>query len=406
MATSSYSNLFGTNGAGQTGSKAGIGTLFGQQERPKKKPLFGQPEGAKTFAQMQAEGQARPAQPPAPPQPPMLQQLQAQMQQPTQQLAQQPAAMAMAAPAAEPMGGGVTEAPPGSTITTTAQPGQINPYTGRIQPTPVPPITVGSSAYDELTKQLQDILNKPVGYSDEQLAQLRKTAVGGLEQKFGAARSALDEEMARRGLAASSISSGRFGDLAGQQAQALAEFEGNLLQQQLEAQMQGRGQQLTALTALTRQRADIDARAAQLMEEARLRGREMDINEARYRAEQEQAERERVLKERLGLAEFTGTIDGKETVQSRTQRQNLAIQLAQALAGSDDPEVLKGILPYIYEVFGLKMPGDKDDQDKDNQGDGQNIGGNQGPGPGNGYPINTIPTIPPLGPFNPFGGSL
>ena len=35
MATSSYSNLFGTTGAGQTGSKAGISTMFGQQERPK-----------------------------------------------------------------------------------------------------------------------------------------------------------------------------------------------------------------------------------------------------------------------------------------------------------------------------------------------------------------------------------
>ena len=31
MATSSYANLFGTTGAGQQGSKAGISTMFGQQ---------------------------------------------------------------------------------------------------------------------------------------------------------------------------------------------------------------------------------------------------------------------------------------------------------------------------------------------------------------------------------------
>jgi hypothetical protein len=52
-----------------------------------------------------------------------------------------------------------------------------------------------------------------------------------LSAQFGAQRQGLEEEMARRGLAASSIGAGRFGDLAGQQARAQAQLEADLLQQ-------------------------------------------------------------------------------------------------------------------------------------------------------------------------------
>ena len=80
MAVSSYANLFGTNGAGQQGSKAGISTLFGQQATPAgaddeerlrqrqqaKLAQQGQQAAAPqpTFAERQKMGQARPAPPP------------------------------------------------------------------------------------------------------------------------------------------------------------------------------------------------------------------------------------------------------------------------------------------------------------------------------------------------------
>ena len=60
---------------------------------------------------------------------------------------------------------------------------------------------------------------------------LRQIAMENLSAQFGAQRQGLEEEMARRGLAASSIGAGRFGDLAGQQARAQAQLEADLLQQ-------------------------------------------------------------------------------------------------------------------------------------------------------------------------------
>lgn len=382
MATSSYANLFGTTGSGKK-QGVGFGNLFGQQQAPK---AVAQPQDqpARTFAQMQAAGEARPApqqvKPPA--QPPMLQQLQDQLQMP----------VFKAQPKAPPLSDGVAYAGPGTTITTTAMPGEINPYTGGVQPPPpgiprvppmeVPPVTPPpavpptvppavppaeapptppaeepaggplpteeekkpttpgpsadvppsgppspSSAYDDLIRQIQDILKQPAGYSNEEMAKIRAARTAELEETFGAQRSALEEEMARRGLSASTIGAGRFGDLGGQQARALSSLEANLLQQQMDAQDRARAQQLTTLAALSGQRADIL-----------------------------QSELERQLKEKLGLAEFEGTIGGKETLQARTQRMNLAIQLAQAIAGSNDPEALKNIMPYIYQIFGITPP--------------------------------------------------
>ena len=68
------------------------------------------------------------------------------------------------------------------------------------------------------------------GYG-QPLDRLRAIAMENLSAQFGAQRQGLEEEMARRGLAASSIGAGRFGDLAGQQARAQAQLEADLLQQ-------------------------------------------------------------------------------------------------------------------------------------------------------------------------------
>jgi hypothetical protein len=182
MATTSYSNLFGTNGAGSQGSKAGISTLFGQQETARadddemerqRKQAAGQP--TQTFAQMQSAGQARPAPPTqmqtVPQASPMMSQLQSQLSQ---------AAPSAMVPAQQP------------------------------------------------------------SLQQQAFQQMRQSSQADLQAQFQAQQQQLNEEMARRGLAASSIGAGRFGDLAGQQARAMAGIDVALLKDAADAAAEDR----------------------------------------------------------------------------------------------------------------------------------------------------------------------
>ena len=168
------------------------------------------------------------------------------------------------------------------------------------------------------------------------MAKIRAARTAELEETFGAQRSALEEEMARRGLSASTIGAGRFGDLGGQQARALSSLEANLLQQQMDAQDRARAQQLTTLAALSGQRADIW-----------------------------QSELERQLKEKLGLAEYTGKIDGQETFATQLARQNLLIQLAGILAqgGGATAGAMPQLLKLLADQFGFQLTTPQDDAD-------------------------------------------
>lgn len=78
---------------------------------------------------------------------------------------------------------------------------------------------------------------------------LRSAALANLQSQFGAQRQSLEEDMARRGLAASSIAAGRFGDLAGQQARATASLEADLLAQE-DARRQANNELLIRLATL------------------------------------------------------------------------------------------------------------------------------------------------------------
>jgi hypothetical protein len=389
MATSSYANLFGTTGAGQQGSRAGIGTMFGQQPRRPMYGQFGQPQGQpRTFAQMQQQGQARPApqfggqfgQRQA--QPPMLRQLQQQLQpmagggqQVTerqlpgsvatrgqaapafdyaamdQMMAQQRQMAAQRQPQPQPTGAGGFA--PAQGMLTAEQAGQPTPMMySRAQPgmdvsapdggmemaysmggAPQIP-TQTSAAFEGLLSQLQEQLGQqfaqPSGYSNEEFQQLRSAQTGQLQAEFGAQQQALNEELARRGLSASSIGAGRMGDLAGQQARAMAGLEAQLLTQQAEAGQRGREQALSTLAQVTgqlgqlglgqqevglraeqirqqgeqfglqlsEQQADrmqrfgistqeLGLRAQQLQQEAFAQGRQMDITEAQNLAQNE-----------------------------------------------------------------------------------------------------------------------
>lgn len=133
-----------------------------------------------------------------------------------------------------------TSLPPGS--------GSVPPISGQ-PPIPPPPtgisqnptptgVTNGLSTPpptgDQTTGQAQaavaDTLANPNPYNSQNMQQIQAALQGNLTQQFSAQQKALDEQMAARGIGASSISGGYYGDLAGQQANAEANMNAQLLQ--------------------------------------------------------------------------------------------------------------------------------------------------------------------------------
>lgn len=169
-------------GTNGSGTQSGIGNLFGQQSAQEKPKPATTPTYQQTFAQMQQAGQARPAPPPP-------------------------------------------------------QPGTYAPYQGSTQ---------AQAIRAPMLSSLQAQLANPTRFDNATFQQIRQAQQGNLNAEFGAQRSRLEEEMARRGLSSSSIGAGRYGDLAGQQARAQATMDSELLQAAAQTQAQDR---LAALQA-------------------------------------------------------------------------------------------------------------------------------------------------------------
>jgi len=118
-------------------------------------------------------------------------------------------------------------------------------------PPPVPTTTAfatygGSDQGTALRTQLQQRLTAfgeaPSRYDTESFKQIRGAQAANLQSEYSAQQKALNEDLARRGLSASSIGGGRMGDLAGQQARALSSLDAQLLQQAADTQAQDRAQ--------------------------------------------------------------------------------------------------------------------------------------------------------------------
>lgn len=197
----------------------------GQQGQPNASPAGLPPT---TFAQMQAQGQARPA--PAQPQNAMPQ---------AGSLPQMTSA-ALRAPSA---GGTYTGTPndvPGYTPATPPAITETVPPASGTAPPPYTPGGVPSAPVNVPTPaiggQLQDAVGKALStgsrYDLPQVQQVRDTLTAQLGAQFGAQKKQLDEEMARRGIGSSSIAGGYYGDLQGQQDQALAGLNASLIQDQ------------------------------------------------------------------------------------------------------------------------------------------------------------------------------
>ena len=298
MATTSYSNLFGTNGAGQQGSRAGISTLFGQQAKP-------QETEEERQQRMQAQGQA-----PQGPRPVQPQQTFAQLQK------QGMARPAPQAPQAQPFAqfGGSQQA---------------------------------QQARTGMLGALQQQLAQPTRFDTQAFQQIRQAQASQLGAEYQAEQSRLNEELARRGLSASSIGGGRMGDLAGQQARALAQLDAQLLQQAAQTQAQDRlaalqaGAQFAELAGsqdLAQFEANRVAQAAefqQALQQAQFGQAQTEfergqaLQAAQLAQTGQQAGMELALRERLGLGELTGRVGEAPTLaaqQQAEQRRQFDIQ--------------------------------------------------------------------------------
>lgn len=178
---------------------------------------------------------------------------------------------------------------------------------GQARPAPAPAAQLGQSFQSSgqsnaLLQQLQGQLgamgNRST-YDDPGFQQRRTAALGNLEAERKASENDLNEEMARRGLAASSIASGRLGDIAGQFGRAQATLDADLTKEAMAQEQQRQqflakqygelfgqvsGNELNAFglnTTSAKASADIDMEARRLVQDAALRGRELDLTQAR-----------------------------------------------------------------------------------------------------------------------------
>jgi hypothetical protein len=158
----------------------------------------------------------------------------------------------------------------------------------------------------DVQQQLRDMLTKlssaPSPYEQEAYKTALSTGEANLKAKYGADQQALNEEMARRGISASSITSGRMGDLAGQQARALATMQSELLQKAADQEAERQQVVMSGLGTLGGQMSQQDIQtynanldryksseqfkmdAAKLQQDAKVQGQTLSLKEAADRA--------------------------------------------------------------------------------------------------------------------------
>lgn len=291
-----------------------------------------------------------------------FQQPQAMAPQPTQQTQQQTQQTQQQAPAQT------------RTFAQMQQQGQARPA-----PPPQAPPTqqyqqsqVGQQAVGMLQQQAQQLMAQPTRFDTQAFQQMRGAQAANLQAEYQAEQQRLNEDLARRGLSASSIGGGRMGDLAGQQARALATLDANLLSQAAQTQMQDRlaAAGLTQQLAQTAEGQNLAAYQANLagqgqgfsqqMQSAGMgeQQRQFDLQQALQRqlgmanirldqqrlAQQGQqfgqsleeqrasrlqqgglSERELALRQTLGLGELTGQVGGQATLGARSLEQQAAL---------------------------------------------------------------------------------
>lgn len=120
---------------------------------------------------------------------------------------------------------------------------------------------VGQGTLD-IQENLRNILRRleeaPSPYDSEAYKAAEAAARADLEAQYGASRMSLEEQLARQGLSASTFGAGRYGDLAGQQARALATMRSDLLREAANQQAERTDVLLRSMAGLSEQMSDQD----------------------------------------------------------------------------------------------------------------------------------------------------
>ena len=201
---------------------------------------------------------------------------------------------------------------------------------------------IGNTMMQQLQQQLQQMQGAPSRFDDPAYKASRDAALANMEAEAGAQRSKLEEEMASRGLASSSISGGRYGDLAGQQARARATMEADLLKEQAQTSAQDRQVLLSSMGDLAKTAGaqdlgafqaniesmkasgQLDMAAKELMQRERLEGRSLDLQQARDKVAAELGRADIGFKY-AGLAQEKGIEEGRLAETKALRLQNLGI---------------------------------------------------------------------------------
>ena len=185
----------------------------------------------------------------------------------------------------------------------------------------------------KLQQQLQSFGNAPSRFDTQAFQQIRGAQAQNLQAEYQGQRKALDEDLARRGLFASSIGGGRMGDLAGQQSRALADLDAQLLQRAADTQAADRGQLLSAGQGLAELAGSQDLqqfeanrvgqatefeqglRSAEFGQQQYQQGSDIALRAGQAAQDYEKFSRDQELRE----AELLGNVGGQNTLAARQQ---------------------------------------------------------------------------------------
>lgn len=191
---------------------------------------------------------------------------------------------------------------------------------GQARPAPPPPN--GFAAADDPAKRLREQLQQslsqglaqPSAYTTDAAQSMRRAQAANLQAEYQGQQKELNEDLARRGLSASSIGGGRMGDLAGQQARALATMDSQLYQQFATTQ---------AADRLAAQRA-----AQEYATQEQTSGMEAAKLTGSYQGMDTLAAREMANQKALQEAALTGVYGGGRTLAAEQQANAQALAVA------------------------------------------------------------------------------
>jgi hypothetical protein len=204
----------------------------------------------------------------------------------------------------------------------------------------------GQQMRQQLQQQLQSFGAAPSRFDTQAFQQIRGAQAQNLQAEYQGQQKALNEDLARRGLFASSIGGGRLGDLAGQQARALAGLDAELLGRAADTQAADRAQLLSAGQGLAELAGSQDLqqfeanrvgqatefeqglRSAEFGQQQYQQGSDIALRAGQAAQDYEKFSRDQELRE----AELLGEVGGRGTLAARQQgEQSRQFDLEQSL---------------------------------------------------------------------------